>query len=1277
MYFQDTYQNNPFPNWQGGQTTQVGALLSGRIYEDVVGDGTVTGDSGANGVAVELYESGGTNLASTTSASYNGEAGWYAFPVPLNSTRYVVVDSRTVSPSAGFNAGFDQDNVWAEQTYGAGGSWGGVLCDSDADPSTQAQALSSSGACFGGRTGNISDDASSFNTAEHVAEVSISSSDVSNVDFGFSFNVVTNTNDQDDDQNNARTAQGSLRQFLQNANAIAGGNVMRFVPAVPTNASAGGGSWWGITVNKDNLGAYPTITDGATTIDGVAYDYTNGTLTRDTNAGSISAPGPVGVSETLLTGYAKPELEVNVNDAGVGLTVASSNTKIARLALYNSEPNPNAALIQVTSGNSNEVRDSFLGPRADGSDPQGDDRARVGVTVESGAAMDVVHNYVAYLYNTGVELMGTGTVKQNFIEHIGMGAACGDGISFEGGPARNRSDVVVQQNYIRYIAAYGVESWGAPGAYTVRENTITRTGTGGSNGDFCGGSGDINTTERGGIRIFGPDSLVEKNVVHAVPGHAVVVVAVNISTPSKANTISQNIFYNNGGLSIDLDQTHQYGTGGSVNPNGDGVTPNDGQTSSSQQNAGLDYPIFTQAQLHGSTLHVEGYVGTSSQHVAGTHTVEVYKADDDGNNNGEVVSGVNQSEPHGEGHWYIGSCTTQSDGTFACDLTVPSDIPLSSSSPITGTATASDGSTSEFGANALVTPVNDPPTATDDSYTTDEDTSLTVDAANGVLANDSDPDGDTLTVTALTWDTDGDGTADTVTVGTATDVYDSSGTLAGQLTINADGSLDFTPASNYNGTVDGITYTVSDGNGGADSAQVTITVNAVPDADLSLTKTVNPASTGPGDTVTFTITVTNDGPDTATGVEVTDQLPSGYTYVSSNPSQGSYDSATGKWSGLTLASGANATLTITATVNASGDHTNTAEVTASDAADPDSTPGNNDPTEDDYATAEPSIKVSLLLQKEVDREQVRYGDLITYTLRVHNPSSVDAHFNLTDHPDPYLQYVAGSASPVQPTVSGGTLRWAGLQLGPGETLVLTYEMRVLAGASGELRNVARVAPAEGGPFAVQEAEAHAQVKAVEEVFNRRNATLAGRVYLDVNRNRSFDEGVDIGLPGARVLLANGMQATTDMEGRYAFRDLEGGVWMVQLDALSAPFPPEPHPEAMGDGYTHRVPAWGLTVSDFPLEAPAGTISAVRETTLVYGPLTVQKKAVPLDEGRFRVALYVQSDAPLEQLVLTDPLPGGGERVFDLGRFQGEKTLTYELEGRVVLTDPNASWRYLR
>ncbi|QQS29846.1 MAG: DUF11 domain-containing protein [Sphingobacteriales bacterium] len=123
-------------------------------------------------------------------------------------------------------------------------------------------------------------------------------------------------------------------------------------------------------------------------------------------------------------------------------------------------------------------------------------------------------------------------------------------------------------------------------------------------------------------------------------------------------------------------------------------------------------------------------------------------------------------------------------------------------------------------------------------------------------------------------------------------------------------------------------------------------------ADLSLSKSVNNSQTTIGATVTYTLTVTNEGTIDATGVEVTDVLPvGGVSYVSSTPAQGSYDENTGVWSVGMVAVGQSATITIDVLVLAAGVWLNTAEITFMNEEDIDSTPDNEDPTEDDIDRA--------------------------------------------------------------------------------------------------------------------------------------------------------------------------------------------------------------------------------------------------------------------------------------------------------------------------------------
>jgi plastocyanin/aerobic-type carbon monoxide dehydrogenase small subunit (CoxS/CutS family) len=129
------------------------------------------------------------------------------------------------------------------------------------------------------------------------------------------------------------------------------------------------------------------------------------------------------------------------------------------------------------------------------------------------------------------------------------------------------------------------------------------------------------------------------------------------------------------------------------------------------------------------------------------------------------------------------------------------------------TYTVSDGTlTDATGTLTItVTAVNDAPVAVDDTLTVLEDASLT---SKDVIANDTDVDGDTLSLTAVT------------TAGT--------GTVA----INSDGvSVDYTPAANFNGT-EVITYTVSDGTLTDATGTLTVTVTAVNDAPVAVANTL-------------------------------------------------------------------------------------------------------------------------------------------------------------------------------------------------------------------------------------------------------------------------------------------------------------------------------------------------------------------------------------------------------------------------------------------------------
>ena len=102
--------------------------------------------------------------------------------------------------------------------------------------------------------------------------------------------------------------------------------------------------------------------------------------------------------------------------------------------------------------------------------------------------------------------------------------------------------------------------------------------------------------------------------------------------------------------------------------------------------------------------------------------------------------------------------------------------------------------------------INSAPVAAADNFDLREDTTLTLNALQGVLANDKDVNQDTLQVSLI------------------------SGTAHGSLLLNADGSFSYTPQADYNG-IDSFSYQVNDGQG-ANSAVATVqlVVAAVNDA---------------------------------------------------------------------------------------------------------------------------------------------------------------------------------------------------------------------------------------------------------------------------------------------------------------------------------------------------------------------------------------------------------------------------------------------------------------
>ncbi|HYG81138.1 MAG TPA: cadherin-like domain-containing protein [Pyrinomonadaceae bacterium] len=158
-----------------------------------------------------------------------------------------------------------------------------------------------------------------------------------------------------------------------------------------------------------------------------------------------------------------------------------------------------------------------------------------------------------------------------------------------------------------------------------------------------------------------------------------------------------------------------------------------------------------------------------------------------------------------------GSTTDQRGLTRPCDL-----------ASVTNAAGGDGGDAGAFELQGACAGTNQPPNAVDDAATVAEDSGPN---AVDVLANDTDPDADALSVTAVTQGANG------------------------SVSITGGGTgVSYTPNPNFFGA-DSFTYTISDGNSGADTATVNVSVTAVQDAPVANDDAATVAEDSVGNTI--------------------------------------------------------------------------------------------------------------------------------------------------------------------------------------------------------------------------------------------------------------------------------------------------------------------------------------------------------------------------------------------------------------------------------------------
>jgi VCBS repeat-containing protein len=164
----------------------------------------------------------------------------------------------------------------------------------------------------------------------------------------------------------------------------------------------------------------------------------------------------------------------------------------------------------------------------------------------------------------------------------------------------------------------------------------------------------------------------------------------------------------------------------------------------------------------------------------------------------------------------LGTIRINADGSY----TLVTEAGFRGAIPVI-TYTVSDADGASTPATLTITRL---PSVLADRLSVTEDQPVTVAAAEGLLANDRDPDGDPLQITGYAID----GVAGTIQPGTPTVIAG-----VGTITINADGSYSFVPLANFDGAIPAIRYTASDGKDGSSEGILMLSMTAVNDAPVA------------------------------------------------------------------------------------------------------------------------------------------------------------------------------------------------------------------------------------------------------------------------------------------------------------------------------------------------------------------------------------------------------------------------------------------------------------
>jgi uncharacterized repeat protein (TIGR01451 family) len=213
-----------------------------------------------------------------------------------------------------------------------------------------------------------------------------------------------------------------------------------------------------------------------------------------------------------------------------------------------------------------------------------------------------------------------------------------------------------------------------------------------------------------------------------------------------------------------------------------------------------------------------------------------------------------------------------------------------------------------------------------------------------------------------------------------------------------------------------------------------------------------------------------------------------------------------------------------------------------------------------HIPVDPQIAGSFSITKTTPLLNVTRGQLVPYTITIGNVLGASMQgVQIVDRYPAGFRYIPGSARldgvPTEPTVAAGQLVWNNLSFGSSDHRTIMLLLAVGAGV-GEGEFVNRAQAIQGVTGQPLSGEATATVRVVpDQTFDCTD--VFGKVFDDVNRNGRQDPG-EKGLPGVRVVTAQGLAAATDQYGRFHItcalvpNDIRGSNFVLKLDDRTLP-----------------------------------------------------------------------------------------------------------------------------